>query len=81
MSGEWQPIETAPRGNDEEVITLAVQAGVAIVRNAVWVDDEEWGEPGWWTRTSCVGHQRLVWEPTHWMPLPPSPGATEAGDE
>ena len=81
---KWQPIETAPQ--NEEVLTLVVQASVPIVRNAYWNDGEMWecqqfesrdGLTGWWSPTSSCGSEKLVgiFAPTHWAPLPAAPAA------
>lgn len=68
----WQPIESAPR---EE--TILVAGGDAIYPvTASWsgLSDECW----------CIDgqedvHQEIGW-PTHWMPLPQSPAASD-GEE
>jgi hypothetical protein len=64
---EWQPMETAPQGMDNEVL---VWDGRVITIAAVWWhDDEEQSLPAWFT-----GEYRVY--PTHWMPLPAPPPPT-----
>ena len=60
---DWQPIETAPRGLHDEVLTYR---GPGLIAVAVW-----WAN-GWVVVDGCgiVGV-------THWMPLPPSPKENE----
>lgn len=60
----WRPIDSAPR--DEDVLLFDPSADFWPLL-ARW-EDEECFEPGWYTPTA---HQ--VFEPTHWMPLPPPP--------
>lgn len=78
----WQPIETASHGpNAPEVLVAACVAGVWIVRNARWVNAEEWvpaddaSDTGWWAYRSSVGQEMLegVYAPKLWMPMEPLP--------
>lgn len=66
---KWQPIETAPMGGTEVLITDGENYAVAI-----YVDEEcgwrDMGDIGW---AGMVDHH-----PTHWMPLP-NPPADPAG--
>jgi len=61
---KWQPIETAPRGDDNEFLA--------------W--DGEFMHTTWegWTNSQngtpvYVHSDWISWEPTHWMPLPEPP--------
>ncbi len=74
----WQPIETAPKGVEIDVIVGWDQATVWIVCSAWYRDaadiqelrecgnedaDESW--IGWWSYRSCVTQEKV--EPTHWL--------------
>lgn len=64
---QWQPIETAPKANDVEL--LLYNAEWPCMRVGRWSsisEDWEWDEI------------ELSIDPTHWMPLPPPPGARDA---
>ncbi len=60
--GEWLPIETAPRGIDNEFLGWD---GLSI--DKTW---EGWDEGGVaiYVRSDC-----LSWRPTHWMHMPEAP--------
>ena len=71
---DWQPIETAPK---DKAIMLCV-AGWQPCSGRWWPFDSCWASFDW------EGHfesdqemsdyvARSSYEPTHWMPLPPSP--------
>lgn len=71
---EWQPIETAPK--DGTVVLLAgpeFEHGCVI---AFWSDpsvgDTTEEDAGWYESES--DSHRLFGTPTHWMPLPATPG-------
>lgn len=61
MEGEWQPIETAPKG---EVVLVYSSHGVDIAHFGLlyegWLDEN---------------YEDI--DPTHWMPLPPPPKGIE----
>lgn len=74
----WQPIETAPR-DDEEILVAVCVATVWIVRNAAWADGSLWDmqgfanqaeAAGWWFYENSVSQSKMdgFLEPTHWMP-------------
>ncbi len=77
-SGQWQPIETAPR--DGSAIISLVHGKVVIVKYTGIID--------WFDETTC-GASRYAWIeegaedadnellPTHWMPLPEPPQEVE----
>lgn len=76
---QWQPIETAPRGN-----WIIVTNGHS-AEPACWVDQaDDHGHVGWCGAGTSYGgilyelHYELGFEPKHWMPLP-SPPTPEAG--
>jgi hypothetical protein len=59
---DWQPIETAPRGEDNEFLGFDGR-GV----------DRTWEG---WTEDDAPVYVRqdwVRWHPTHWMPLPAPP--------
>jgi hypothetical protein len=67
---EWQPIETAPKDEDRDVLLAA------------WDDDGSyWAATGsWWVDRFFFFYGKgnmdpvpLCFEPTHWMPLPEPP--------
>lgn len=62
MSGEWQPIETAPKDGDPYL----------------FIDADGRMLVGWWfvNRWNLVtqdGEPIVIWTLTHWMPLPQPP--------
>lgn len=59
---EWQPIETAPRGSDNEFLGWDGQ-----LIDKTWEGWDEDGKPVYVRADWCS------WEPTHWMQLPPPP--------
>lgn len=67
---EWQPIETAPR-DASEVLTYSKAADVEMIRNSFF--DEEYKEWMYYTSTCGIENFDAIFNPTHWMPLPPPP--------
>jgi hypothetical protein len=70
----WQPIETAPHGDDVLVFCPDASEPGIVVAALLTFDDGEGGEAfvDWhdvWRETE------LDVEPTHWMPLPSRPGS------
>lgn len=68
--GDWQPIETAPKIEDEELFVCSYESGGLYFCDVVtWVPwaDEERG--GWFN--GDVAHSADYY--SHWMPLPPHP--------
>lgn len=73
---DWQDISTAPRdGADILVIVQGghPQTGVPFTPEVVSWDGREW----WGVMWSSDEH--VVYEPTHWMPLPPPPALAQEG--
>lgn len=75
VTGEWQPIETAPMDGTEILLYKDI-APVSIVRNGRWVKKYDWSNQdeemeGWWCYTNSVSQEMLdgVYSPTHWMPF------------
>lgn len=76
----WQPIETAPKNADEEILILFDSAAVEVVRLCWWNN----GEPrypgdtdnakddlGWWSARHSVTSEQLDYmTPVAWMPMP-----------
>lgn len=69
MTGEWQPIATAPIDADAPVLGVDKHGNIASIYR--W---EEGGEWHLW----CAGthSEDSDFEPTHWMPLPLQPAAS-----
>jgi hypothetical protein len=65
MSGEWQPIETAPR-DYTEVIGLMGPKRMELV----WYFAPSSQTFGWMNARG----RRCKPQPTHWMPIPPEAG-------
>lgn len=77
---EWLPIETAPRDGTEVLVWFSeFYNGMQDI--AQWDDDRYAKKP----RPYWSGRGLHIWgikayregKPTHWMPLPPPPKATE----
>jgi hypothetical protein len=78
MTGNWQPIETAPKtDSDGYSIDILVTDGQDV--DVAFYDAEGiWRcghprKPGWASRTDHDGYEHAALEPTHWMPLPEPP--------
>ena len=71
----WKPIETAPRGNDDEdVWILAITAGARIPFVTAWDHtDDEWYTFNRHYEATIQPHNGEPWKPTHWMPIPTPP--------
>ncbi len=72
---QWQPIETAPK-DGSEFLVFKPTTGMLVV---TYLDSDH---PDYDGDTPHVtwDHDSL-WDPTHWMPLPPPPGiGTEGGE-
>jgi hypothetical protein len=72
---KWQPIKTAPKGymtNDylppEILVALSLSDGSYYVAVAEWHDEHF----AYWC-AETERYDRLGFEPTYWMPLPPAP--------
>lgn len=77
---EWKQIETAPKDGT----SILLYSSKEPITEGWFETSLEWGRPcnswtnGWETSNGCdVGYNRLY--PTHWMPLPPPPNASECG--
>ena len=75
IEAKWQPIKTAPKGhmtNDylppEILVALHLSDGSYYVAVASWFDEYF----AYWS-AEVEHYERLGFEPTHWMPLPPPP--------
>ena len=77
-TGEWQPIETAPK---DGTVVLAWRFYPVVVR---WVDDSEYP----WESVTLGGHFAFTGngykaadpQLTHWQPLPAAPAGDEPGE-
>lgn len=74
----WQPIETAPKDGTD--ILIYSKGNMAVVWWAREWDGEEIpeSEQAWYVwdgKDALYGARRDLQNPTHWMPLPPAPGA------
>ena len=84
MSGEWLPIDTAPKDGTEILLTAFEDDGAQfetwpmrwahIQRNGLFP-----GRIGMWTHVSGItwNDDSLGAGPTHWMPLPALPSTDE----
>jgi len=74
----WRPIETAPK--DETLIIIGSYNGRSQWCSDIWsgkaLADEQAKIANGVYKTS----PHLMWEPTHWMPLPASPSMKEDGN-
>ena len=66
---DWQPIETAPKGTIDEIVTILGYSPEWGVETFFWAEDD-----GIWRVGPRGEHcfERREW-PTHWMPLPEPP--------
>jgi len=76
---EWQPIETAPKDRDGEILILFDSASVEVVRLCWWNDgslEQNGGEAdpesvGWWSYKHSVTQEQIDhMTPIAWMPMP-----------
>ncbi len=65
---EWQPIETAPK--DGTFILCYHSSGHINVQQ--YCQDKFW--------RSSIDNAPHIWQPTHWMPLPPPPAKATASE-
>lgn len=83
---EWRPIETAPMDGRALLLGYFNTYGKWRTLRGYWASqeeiDEHWEEPdgvepGWFETSVESDDLPNCWrtEPTHWMPLPPAPGA------
>lgn len=74
LSGEWQPIETAPKTKSVLGYGMTIDGPIMTVifyldlPKSVYADPEQWRPPGWADVHCGI---RRNW--THWMPLPKPP--------
>lgn len=83
-TGQWQPIETAPKDGTAILIMQnnwpGLPNGVAEKCNehntyvAAWWDEENEGSGAWICYMDAVLDPEAPIEPTHWIPLPMPPG-------
>jgi hypothetical protein len=66
MTQTWQPIETAPK-DGTRIVALSNKKGLGLPSFIHWDD-------GAWCGMTYEDEKRLViYDPTHWMPLPTPP--------
>jgi hypothetical protein len=71
----WQPIETAPK--DGTTILVFFDGGdmvLACWSENVWHSDDRKLRPGWEPLHRVYDVEDAIF-PTHWMPMPASPGS------
>lgn len=72
---EWQPIETAPRDKNEQIL-LGIK-GSRWVAAASWEEVERgrwaWSSGHWKDERGLTVYMALKDAPTHWQPLPEPP--------
>lgn len=61
----WQPIETAPK---EVYVLLYIPAKGGRFLTGIWDEKEQA-----WVCDLFHGHQVPLYEPSHWLPIPPLP--------
>lgn len=74
---EWQPIETAPRCDEDGSVAVLVTHSPCISRPPIMI--ARLTAKGWMLNK----RNKLPWVPTHWMPLPEpvaQPATAEDGD-
>lgn len=75
MANDWQPIETAPKDGEWVLLfspdSIEPQSFVGQWRD----DDNPWGG-SWWSDYPDAAYP-IDSDPSHWMPLPPSPNQAE----
>jgi hypothetical protein len=67
---QWQPIETAPRDNRARLIWVPESRCVFCV---AWREADDEAPAGWGVFGGSWRDR--IQAPSHWMPLPPPPGA------
>lgn len=67
----WQPIETAPKDGDTEVLIYGALGTIKVA----WYSGGEWK----WEYDNDMTYGSTVYRPTHWMPLPEPPDGEQAG--
>jgi hypothetical protein len=64
----WQPIETAPKGDGDYILVFPALMGVPLV--VTWCPVRHF-----WRM--AMTEKKTPFKPTHWMPLPQKPSATD----
>jgi hypothetical protein len=77
MSGNWQPIATAPKSG-EVLLRVKIRAGIPggflvghYMAGGYCIEGHPAIDSGWYFWNGCMFDRAA--EPTHWMPLPPFP--------
>ena len=89
VASEWMPIESAPKDGRSMLLGYFNSAEKWRTMRGQWMsqdeidenwEDPEYGVPGWYETVVESDDIPNCWftEPTHWMPLPPAPGAQAA---
>ena len=75
----WQPIETAPKRDDIQILTFHANFNKKNGRNKLQKVSGEWYQTSYWSDTFnlFVGWPLNI-QPTHWMPIPPPPTKEQA---
>lgn len=60
---EWRPIETAPKDGTLVLLSIGGEVHIGLFTNG-------WGGPDWYDYDEKGA---FMFEPTHWMPIPPPP--------
>lgn len=79
MTGNWQPIDTAPKDGTPVLLFGTRDKGrsgepawLTARWCKVWDGEEDWH---WLEGADREDDSRILFEPTHWMPLPSAPAA------
>ena len=67
VTDSWQPIETAPKDGTEVLVTGPLYNDSAKGRYRTIA---AFKEDGWYENQAAYPEENLLWEPTHWTPLP-----------
>lgn len=81
QKSSWQPMSTAPRDGREVLLMVERRAGMPrctlvghYMPGGHCIEDHPAIDAGWYFWNGCMFDKAS--KPTHWMPLPPAPGAT-----
>lgn len=78
---QWQPIDTLPK-DWKRILIYGVRFDELYGEDQqpdIWLCDDPIGN-GQFSVAGTSGYSADVFNPTHWMPLPPPPAAIEKGD-
>ncbi len=85
MASEWQPIATAPKDCRLVIVgwtgsTLVIPAYFHQLKDG-FDPRADYQKTGWYGWNEIWDSSFQLHEPTHWQPMPKSPGESDADDE